>query len=504
MKRRTHAVIPAVLLAAILTLAAVPSFAADRPTDADVSAAVKTELVLDPAVRSNDITVDTNAGVVTLTGTVDNITARKRAERLAGTVRGVRSVVDLIVVEPAVSVGGKLLAQTVKDALYADPATDSYQLDVSAEDDGRVTLRGTVDSWTERRLAEDVAGNVAGVTSIDNKVHVRDQTQRSDFEIRADVEARLKWDVNIDATGIGVTVNDGKVSLSGTVPSAAERNRALRESWASGVKGVDADGLKVTDALSNNWKRQPAPFVASDSQITDAVDAAMLFDPRVREFDIHADVENGVVTLSGIVDNLRARSAAFDDAMNTEGVVRVQNNITVETGVELADSEIEQYAHAALERDPFVNAGDIDVDVTAGDAMLTGAVDTYFEKGEAEDDVSRVIGVTSVTNDIHVETNDNVFLYNPYVDTWRPNLDWYSLGNRTTEKSDKSIHDAIKTQLWWSPYVDAEDVHVAVHDGVATLTGTVDNDSERRAAEHNAFDGGAIWVRNQLKVRGKG
>jgi osmotically-inducible protein OsmY len=49
--------------------------------------------------------------------------------------------------------------------------------------------------------------------------------------------------------------------------------------------------------------------------------------------------------------------------------------------------------------------------------------------------------------------------------------------------------------------VDSEDVDVHVNDGRVTLTGTVDSLLEYRAANRNAFDGGAVLVRNELKIR---
>jgi osmotically-inducible protein OsmY len=44
--------------------------------------------------------------------------------------------------------------------------------------------------------------------------------------------------------------------------------------------------------------------------------------------------------------------------------------------------------------------------------------------------------------------------------------------------------------LWWSPFVDSDDVNVTVDDGVVTLTGAVDSWSEYNAAANNAYEGG--------------
>jgi hypothetical protein len=67
-------------------------------------------------------------------------------------------------------------------------------------------------------------------------------------------------------------------------------------------------------------------------------------------------------------------------------------------------------------------------------------------------------------------------------------------------KPDRQIHQDIKDQLWWSPFVDKNDVTVTVTNGIVTLTGTVDTMSERQSAEHNAFEGGAKEVVNNLQV----
>lgn len=58
----------------------------------------------------------------------------------------------------------------------------------------------------------------------------------------------------------------------------------------------------------------------------------------------------------------------------------------------------------------------------------------------------------------------------------------------------------VEDKLWWSPFVDEEDIEVSVENGTATLTGTVESWSEHSAANENAFEGGAAWVNNELVV----
>jgi len=68
-------------------------------------------------------------------------------------------------------------------------------------------------------------------------------------------------------------------------------------------------------------------------------------------------------------------------------------------------------------------------------------------------------------------------------------------------RSDREIREDVRDELWWSPFVDEEQVEVSVEDGTVTLAGTVDTPGEKRAALENAYEGGATWVRNELQVQ---
>jgi osmotically-inducible protein OsmY len=79
-----------------------------------------------------------------------------------------------------------------------------------------------------------------------------------------------------------------------------------------------------------------------------------------------------------------------------------------------------------------------------------------------------------------------------------PDFDWYYFEPEVTMKRDGEIKEEIKDELFWSPFVDADQVFVRVEEGVATLTGTVDSWTEYNAATENAYEGGATKVNNQL------
>ncbi|MFO7975678.1 MAG: BON domain-containing protein, partial [Candidatus Hydrogenedentota bacterium] len=144
---------------------------------------------------------------------------------------------------------------------------------------------------------------------------------------------------------------------------------------------------------------------------------------------------------------------------------------------------------------------EITVSVIDGTVYLYGDVDSYFEKAQADDVASGAAGVMSVDNNLNVQADYEPYSYEPYVDDWYTyDYNWYDYEAPPVKKPDWEIKEEIESQLWWSPFVDSDDVNVSVDDGTATLTGTVESWSEYWAARENAFDGGAVWVDNDLKV----
>ncbi len=116
------------------------------------------------------------------------------------------------------------------------------------------------------------------------------------------------------------------------------------------------------------------------------------------------------------------------------------------------------------------------MDAVSGWVYLSGKVDNSFEMNRAEWLAERTKGVAGVVNNV---TYDHEW-------TWKP--DW-------------EIRENVKDQFFWSPFVDGDELKVAVENGVVTLTGQVDTWGERADAEKNAWEGGAKDVRNELTVR---
>jgi osmotically-inducible protein OsmY len=270
------------------------------------------------------------------------------------------------------------------------------------------------------------------------------------------------------------------------------------------VKSVDSTGLKVKRWARDRDLRGEKYVTRSSQEIEEAVRDALLYDPRVSSFNVTPQMaEDGMtVILRGKVDNLKAKRAAAQDARNTVGVLSVANRIKVRPSDLLSDEKIENRVRRALTRNPYAESYEIAVDVKNGLATLYGTVDSYFEKYQADDVASRVKGVIMVDNRLAVQAGVAPDIQSPYVDEWYlSDYDWYQYRPRFPAKSDIRIKWDIEKELFWSPFVDADDVEVAVDDGVAKLTGTVDSWSEYTAAANNAYEGGAVYVDNDLVVR---
>jgi osmotically-inducible protein OsmY len=447
---------------------------AQNVEEKDITSHIESEYWQDESVPSNAINVVTTDGIVTLSGSTDNILAKDRAQAIAEATVGVRAVVNRIQVLPPVLQTDAEIRKNIDTALLNDAATDSYEVKITVKD-GIATLTGTVDSWQEKDLCETVTKGVKGVTAVNNQITVDYKTKRPDDEIEAEVKARLANDVRVDDALIDVAVNDAKVFLSGNVGSVQEKNRAIIDSWVGGVESVDADALDIKWWIRDEMRRHDIYTSQTDSDIQQAVKDAFLYDPRVLSFDIKVDVSFGTVTLSGIVDNLEARQAAEADAKNTMGVVRVINNIKVRPVSIPSSEDLKNRVASVFVNDPYIERFKMDISAYGGTVYLSGDVNTSWEKHRATRLAEGVKGVLSVVNNIDFEQQW----------TWKP--DWEILAD-------------VKDEIFWSPFVDADKVTVTVDDGVITLNGTVSNYSERQSAEDNAYEGGAKDVRNKLEI----
>lgn len=129
----------------------------------------------------------------------------------------------------------------VKAALVDHESIKSTDISVKT-DQKVVTLSGFVESQAQAEEAVKVAKGVEGVTSVSDKLHVRDSKSTSvkgyagDTATTSEVKAKLLADDIVPSRKVKVETTDGVVQLSGTVDSKAQSDRA--ESIAKAIDGV--------------------------------------------------------------------------------------------------------------------------------------------------------------------------------------------------------------------------------------------------------------------------
>jgi osmotically-inducible protein OsmY len=132
--------------------------------------------------------------------------------------------------------------------LEDDPRiADSAEIAV-AGDESIVTLRGTVERFSQRRAAEHDALSVDGVSQVINhlKVNLPGTDRREDDEIRGAALQNLMWDAEVPSDAIDVTVKDGRVTLTGDVTFQFQSDAAYDDvSRLCGVAGVTNE-MRVT------------------------------------------------------------------------------------------------------------------------------------------------------------------------------------------------------------------------------------------------------------------
>jgi osmotically-inducible protein OsmY len=475
-----------------------------KMTDQQITNAVDHRLLSDSALKNNPIDARTDDGIVTLSGTANHLIAKERATMLAQTIRGVRGVVNTISLRIP-SLPDDEIRKNVEAALFYDTATDSYDLKTAVKD-GVVTINGTVQSYREKQLAMYVAKGVKGVKEVKDSIVVSTRSKRPDMEIAAEVRNIIAIDAWLTPYLIKINVKDGVVTLIGEVGSLAQKERARVLAWTAGVKSVNSDGLLIESWAKAKDQRKETATIKGDPQIKQAVHDSFVFDPRVLSFNPNVEVKNGAVTLTGVVDNLKAKRSAEQDAKNTVGVRRVKNLLKVRPSKPLADDKIEQSVKSALIRNPVVDSYEIVVKTKHGVVTLTGTVDSFFEKAQAEDIASLARGVIDVKNNLTVSYPSVADYYGGYDPYW--SFPSYYLNSSPyyyswPYRSDAEIKEDIEDEMFWSPWVwvHLDNITVTVTNGVATLTGTVSSWFTYYKATENAFEGGASQVINNITIR---
>jgi osmotically-inducible protein OsmY len=213
----------------------------------------------------------------------------------------------------------------------------------------------------------------------------------TDRDLQDNVQAALEWEPSVDVTDVGVTVDNGVVTLRGDVKTYAEREAAERVALrVYGVKAV-ANDLKVR--LVSGSER-------TDSEIAQAAVTALKWNTSVQADRISIAVRDGQVILKGHADWQFQKEAATRAVRNLTGVRGVTNHIAVEPRARVGD--IQAKIEAAFRRSAEIDARRVKVTVQDSKVTLTGNVRSWAERQEAEQAAWAAPGVTQVEDSLAV------------------------------------------------------------------------------------------------------
>jgi osmotically-inducible protein OsmY len=213
----------------------------------------------------------------------------------------------------------------------------------------------------------------------------------TDKDLKQHVQSALDWEPSVDASDIGVAVDEAVVTLRGNVASYAEKVTAERVALrVYGVKGV-ANDLAVHLASA---------FERTDTELAQAAVAALKWNTMVPGDRVTVAVSNGWLTLNGTLDWQYQKDAAARAVRDLTGVKGVTNNVIVKPRVKIID--VRDKIEAAFKRSAEIDARRVNVTATDGKVILSGNVHSWAERQEAERAAWAAPGVTHVEDRLAV------------------------------------------------------------------------------------------------------
>ena len=219
----------------------------------------------------------------------------------------------------------------VRTALLLSKHVSPFDIKVQTTQ-AEVTLDGQVPSEQIKAVAGAIALDTSGVKEVHNNLGINPSTARNpeteglgervaDLEIKTLVSEDLSQNAELAGKHIATDVKNRTVTLSGTVETATQKNRAEQIAWqVTGVQGV-TDNLSATNAQTNpeSVDEKLAHRVEFELYSTKAI--------SLKAVQIHAD--NGTVTLTGNVPSRAEKLLAEKAAESVEGVRKVVNSLAV-------------------------------------------------------------------------------------------------------------------------------------------------------------------------------
>lgn len=231
------------MVTAVALLALSMPVNASKMDDRIVSSAKKSH-VFKTYLKADDITIQSNEGVVALTGTVSEESHKSLAQETVAGLPGVKSVDNRLEVKgapPAKNSDAWITAKVKTMLLLHQNVSAMTEVDTK---DGIVTLQGQAASQAQKDLTTEYAKDVEGVKDVNNQMTLTKASKRAqtvsreidDASITALVKMTLLYHSSTSALNTSVTTNKGVVTLSGKAGNASEKDLATK--FAKDVNGV--------------------------------------------------------------------------------------------------------------------------------------------------------------------------------------------------------------------------------------------------------------------------
>ncbi|OBQ57819.1 BON domain-containing protein [Mesorhizobium erdmanii] len=214
----------------------------------------------------------------------------------------------------------------------------------------------------------------------------------SDSTLKQDIIDELDFEPSIDAADIGVAVDNGVVTLTGHVPTYAQKVKV--EDVVRNVKGVKAiaQEMEVRPFGSNK---------TADDEIAKRAVNTIAWNTSIPNGSVQIRVQDGWVKLTGKVEWQYQKTAAEDAVRHLAGVITVTNQIEIKPRPSTYD--IKQRIESALKRNAEIEAQAIKVNVLDNGAVrLEGRVSAWSERSAAERAAWSAAGVKTVEDRITI------------------------------------------------------------------------------------------------------